>query len=110
MLPADRPSRVRALETAVRDRLAETGRIDVADDAVDLRGRHPRKRYELVRDAFTALEPGDRMHVVSDRDPTAAGEFLVDLLDATGPPADVLEEFTVERRGPDEWVLVPQHP
>jgi hypothetical protein len=48
--------------------------------------------------------------IVSDRDPAPAGEFLVDVLDESGPPEAVLDRFAVDRHGPDEWVLSVRRP
>lgn len=64
----------------------------------------------MVRGRFESVPSGEHIHVVSDPDPTPAGEFMVDLLDATGPPEEVLDEFSVQRRGPNEWVLVAGRP
>ncbi|WP_436925175.1 P-loop NTPase [Halosimplex amylolyticum] len=108
--PGSAPDAVRALAADVRERLDGVDRIAVPDDAVDLRGRPPEQRFERVRDAFASLDSGERVHVVSDRDPTPAGEFLVELLGESGAPSAVLGEFAVDRRGPDEWVFVAERP
>ncbi|NHN47768.1 P-loop NTPase [Halostella sp. JP-L12] len=108
--PGTAPDAVEALADDVRERLDDLDGIAVPDDAVDLRGEPARRRYDLVSEAFGDLDAGERLHVVSDRDPTPAGEFLVDLLGASGPPEDALDEFVVERKGPDEWVLVAGRP
>ncbi|WP_226013381.1 P-loop NTPase [Halomicrobium salinisoli] len=108
--PSAAPEPIAGLATDVRDRLDDVDRVEVPDDAVDLRGRGPRQRLDRVREAFTALDSGERLHVVSDRDPTPAGEFLVDLLDEAGQPSEVLAEFAVDRRGPNEWALVAERP
>ena len=108
--PGTAPDPILELAEDVRDRLRSVDRIEVPGDAVDLRGCPPRERRELVREAFTELDPGDELYVVSDHDPSAAGEFLVELLDESGRPEDVLGEFAVDRHGPDEWVLVARHP
>ena len=103
--PGDVPSAFSDLVESVETGLEAARDPDLPADAVDIRGRHPADRVDRVRDAFQALAPGERLHVVSDRDPTPAGEFLVGLCEESGPPAEVLREFAVERRGPETWLL-----
>jgi ATP-binding protein involved in chromosome partitioning len=58
-----------------------------------------------VREAFEALDTGEALYLVSDRDPTLVDQFLTDLAGVEGEPTEVLPEFVVERRGPEKWVL-----
>ncbi|WP_123537441.1 P-loop NTPase [Halosimplex salinum] len=103
--PGEAPEAFADLAAAVDAAAADVDRIDVPDDAVDLRGQPPERRYDLVREAVEERADGESVYLVSDRDPAPAGEFVVELLGESGDPADVLSEFAVERRGPDEWVL-----
>ncbi|WP_458204514.1 P-loop NTPase [Haladaptatus sp. NG-SE-30] len=99
-----------SLARSVTARLDELESIDIPSNPVDLRGLHPDRRYDRVREAFTSLDAGDPLYIVSDRDPTPAGKFLVGLAGETGDPEDVLPEFVVERKGLDEWALLARHP
>jgi len=107
--PGDAPEAFVDLAHEVREAVAEYDRIDVPDDAVDLRGQPPERRFDLVREAFEARDPDEPFHVVSDRDPAPAGEFLVELVGEAGDPDDVFAEFAVQRHGVDQWVLRAVH-
>jgi ATP-binding protein involved in chromosome partitioning len=89
------------LAGAVSDALDSAGTVDVPEDAVDLRGHPPDERRERVATAFEALDAGEELVLVSDRDPTPVRGFLADLADVH--PAE-LDGFAVERRTPDDWV------
>ena len=108
--PGDVPAAFGAIVEEIESGIAAARDPDLPPDAVDIRGRHPRERVDRVRDAFEALAPGERLHVVSDRDPTPAGEFLVELCEDSGPPTAVLGTFAVERRGPETWLLTAEAP
>ncbi|WP_336002671.1 P-loop NTPase [Halorientalis halophila] len=92
------PDVARELAGAARDRIEEIWTVEVPDGAVDLRGVPPEERRGRVRDAFEALESGERFEVVSDRNPGPVREFLVDLIDGQN-----LETFEVKRQNPDTW-------
>lgn len=94
------------LATDVLDAVEHSAdRIDLPDDPVDIRDLPATGRYDAVSEAFTVLDPGETFYLVSDRDPTPAGKFLVELLGVRGSPTEVFEEFVVEQRGPEEWAL-----
>ncbi|MFB6155524.1 MAG: P-loop NTPase [Haloferacaceae archaeon] len=103
--PGETPGAFADLAADVADALSDVERIELPEDPVDLRGEPPESRFELVSDAFAAAEPGADLHVVSDRDPTPAGDFLVDLAGEKGSPGEVFETFLVEQRGPEQWAL-----
>ena len=108
--PGEPPAAFERVAGRVREALDGVERIALPADPVDLRGEAPEQRYERVREAYTALEPGEALYLVSDRDPTPAGEFLVELSDREGEPSSVLPGFSVERRGPDTWALRARRP
>jgi len=101
----DPPPVVASLASAIEDALDGVERIDLPADPVDIRGVDAQQRVDRVREAFEALDPGETLYLVSDRDPTPAGSFLVDLLGREGDPTDELPGFAVDRRGPAEWAL-----
>lgn len=103
--PGTAPGAFESLAETVAERLEAVDRLELPDDPVDIRGLEPRKRVDTVREEFEGLEPGEPLFLVSDRDPTPVGEFLVDLVDEDGEPVEVLPEFIVERRGLEKWVL-----
>lgn len=94
-----------SIAETVTERLDAVERLEVPEDPVDLRGMAPQERVGTVRERFEALDPGDSLFVVSDRDPTPAGQYLVDLLGTEGDPSEVFPEFTVQRDGMDTWFL-----
>jgi ATP-binding protein involved in chromosome partitioning len=108
--PGEPPASFAALAGAVTERVEGVERLDLPEDAVDLRGVDAQRRVDRVREAFESLDAGETLYLRSDRDPTPVGGFLLDLLDREGDPADVLPEFEVERRGPDEWALAARRP
>jgi ATP-binding protein involved in chromosome partitioning len=102
-VPGAVPSAFEALARAVDEALASAWSVELpdGDPVVDLRGRSPDERRDLVEAAFAGLDPGGRLWLVSDRDPTPVRGFLAELVDCR--PADVAP-FEVERRTPDDWV------
>jgi ATP-binding protein involved in chromosome partitioning len=113
-VPGDTPETVRPLVDRVRERLDAVRGVD-ADDAVDIRDDPPERRRKRVREAFTALDAGEEFRLVSDRDPTPVRKFLVSLADGAGEPASgngdtAFDDLTVERRGPETWLLTTTRP
>ncbi|MBV0923794.1 P-loop NTPase [Halomicroarcula limicola] len=96
------PSHARELGDAVRERLADIWDVDVPDRAVDLRGVAPADRHERVRAGFEALDSGTEFHVVSDRNPAAVREYL---LDVAGEGVESLERFEVRQQNPETWIV-----
>jgi ATP-binding protein involved in chromosome partitioning len=103
--PGDAPEAFESLAGTVMERLGDVERLELPEDPLDLRGLEGRQRVDRVRETFESLDSGDPLYLVSDRDPTPSGEFLVDLAGLEGNPADALPEFTVERQGMEEWAL-----
>jgi ATP-binding protein involved in chromosome partitioning len=103
--PGEVPEAFRDMAGTVTERIAATDRLELPDDPLDIRNLEAQQRVDRVREAFEALGAGEALYLVSDRDPTPVGEFLVDLADGSGQPTDVLAEFVVERRGLEKWVL-----
>ena len=97
--PEDVPQPARELAAAVRGRLEEIWTVDVPEDAVDLRGVPAEKRRGRVDEAFSRVGSGDRLFVVSDRDPTPVREYLLELADGAS-----LESFEVRRQNPETWL------
>ncbi|MFB6130377.1 MAG: P-loop NTPase [Salinigranum sp.] len=108
--PGDPPAVVTDLASAVDSALDGVDRFDLPADHLDLRGLDARRRVDRVREAFEALDSGETLYLLSDRDPTPAGGFLLDLLGLEGDPADELPEFAVDRRGANEWALRASRP
>ncbi|MDX1748452.1 MAG: P-loop NTPase, partial [Halobacteriales archaeon] len=108
--PGEVPAAFTDLVGIIEDRLAAVRDPVVPIDAVDIRGCTPSDRVDRVREAFLGRDTGDILRVVSDRDPTPAGDFLVDLCDASGTPQDVFGTFSVEQRAPEMWVLMVEVP
>jgi ATP-binding protein involved in chromosome partitioning len=96
---------MRAIGTAVDERLEEIWTVDVPEDAVDLRDVPPGDRHDRVRERFQQLETGETFYLVSDRDPTQVREFLVNLVDD-----DSLDTFEVKRHNPETWLVRTIHP
>ena len=96
--------------TPSHGRLETADRLKLPDDPTDLRGLEPQQRVDRVRETFEALDSGQSLYLVSDRDPTPVGEFLTDLVGEDGEPGDALSEFTVERRGLEKWALKATRP
>ena len=90
----------RELGAAVRERLDEIWTVDVPEGAVDLRGVSPEDRQAAVREGLEATAAGERLFVVSDRDPTPVREYLLELLDDD----EDLESFQVKRQNPETWL------
>jgi len=97
--PEDVPGPARELAAAVRGRLEEIWVVEVPEDAVDLRGVPAEERRDRVGDAFERVGSGDRLFVVSDRDPTPVREYLLELADGAS-----LESFEVRRQNPETWL------
>jgi ATP-binding protein involved in chromosome partitioning len=114
-VPGDTPETVRPLVDRVGERLETVRGVD-ADDAVDIRNDPPERRRERVREAFTALDAGEEFRLVSDRDPTPVREFLASVAGGAAEPASgngdaaVFDDLTVERRGPETWLLTTTRP
>jgi len=62
------PDAVADLVAGVRDRLGEAG-FEIPDNALDVSGLPAGIRLELVTEEFGALDPGERLHVLTDGDP-----------------------------------------
>lgn len=92
------PLAFRKLQQRVRDEFEAIETVPVPADALDLRGVPDRARIEQVRAEFDALQPGDSLHIVTDRQPGGVGAVLEDLSDT--PP-----EVTSQRKGPDRWAI-----
>jgi len=92
----------RELAAATRDRLEEIWEVDVPETAVDLRDVPPEERRERVAEAFRSLEPDERFHVVSDRDPTPLRGYLSELLDEGS--GEGVDSFEVKRQNPETWL------
>ncbi|MFC7139847.1 P-loop NTPase [Halosimplex aquaticum] len=103
--PGTAPEAFRSVADAVDDRLDTADRLELPEDPLDIRGLEAQERVDRVRTAFDSLEPSEPLYLVSDRDPTPVGDFLIDLVDADGDPSDVLSEYEVERRGLEKWAL-----
>jgi ATP-binding protein involved in chromosome partitioning len=99
--PDDVPEHARRLGRAVDDRYEAVWSVDVPDDAVDIRGLDSEERYDRVEAAWTATEPGERFHLVSDRDPTPVRNFLRELEDEEGS----LGSVEAKRANPETWLL-----
>lgn len=91
---------IRSIATSVRKRLEEIWTVEVPDGAIDLRGVPPDDRHERVRNGVERLDPGETLHLISDRNPTPVRDFLLDILDN-----DSLETFEVKRQNPETWLL-----
>ncbi|MFA9516161.1 P-loop NTPase [Halopenitus sp. H-Gu1] len=92
----------RDLGAAVTERFDEVWEIDVPENAVDLRDVPSDERRERVKDAFESVDSGERLYVVSDRDPTPVRGYLRKIL---GDEAeDGLESFEVKRQNPETWL------
>ncbi|MFC6873326.1 P-loop NTPase [Halobellus marinus] len=104
LAPADAglPDPARELATNVERRLEEVWTVDVPEDAVDIRGLSPEERHERVRERFAALDPGEDLFLVSDRDPTPVRNYLLDL---AGEDATEIRPFEVKRQNPETWFL-----
>jgi ATP-binding protein involved in chromosome partitioning len=96
----------RELGAAVQSRIDEIWTVNVPDGAVDLRGVPSEDRHERVRRGFEEVDSGETFHLVSDRDPTAVREFLLDIVD----DHDSLGRFEVKRQNPETWLLRTVHP
>jgi ATP-binding protein involved in chromosome partitioning len=108
--PGRAPDAFAAMAETVVDRAEDADRLELPDDPVDIRGLAAQQRVDRVREAFERLGSGEALYLLSDRDPTPVGEFLAGLTDEDGERADVLPEFTVERRGVETWALKTVHP
>jgi len=86
------------------ERVEAVWSANLPDDALDLRGVLGDERYDRVRTAFDATEPGEAFELVSDRDPTPVCSFLASLSSTATDPADVTP-FEVERATPETWVF-----
>ena len=102
--PGDLPEQMQRLGEAARERVEDVWSVDVPEAAVDLRGAAADARHDRVREAFDATERGDRLVLVSDRDPTPVRSFLASLSAEVDGPGD-LDPFEVERLNPGTWVL-----
>ncbi|MFC5367516.1 P-loop NTPase [Salinirubrum litoreum] len=80
--------------------------LDLPADAVDIRGDPPERRRARVREAFSALDPGEQFTLVSDRDPSPVREFLASLAETDSAAI----EASVSRETPDDWLLTATHP
>ncbi|WP_273838115.1 P-loop NTPase [Halococcus sp. PRR34] len=103
--PGTAPEAFERLAESVGEQLDDADRLELPEDPIDIRGLEAQQRVERVRETFESLDSGEPLYLVSDRDPTPVGEFLVTLTGADGDPTDVLPEFTTERRGLEKWVL-----
>ena len=92
------PEYAAELAVAVDERYEEIWSVDPPADALDLRGLDPEARKERVEAQFSALDSGEELFIVSDRDPAPVQGFLLDLVDADG-----LQNFRVKRQNPETW-------
>jgi uncharacterized protein (DUF2249 family) len=71
----------------------------MAATTLDLRDVPPAERHPMIHDAFEGIDSGEAVRIVNDHDPKPLFyEFQaeVDAFDAEG--------YTVEERGPNEFV------
>lgn len=71
----------------------------MTDTTLDVRTLPPAERHAKIHDAFDRLESGDTLTIVNDHEPSPLFYEMraeVDAFDADG--------YTVENRGPDEYV------
>lgn len=102
----DLPGYAHELATAVTERLEDIWNVELPENSVDLRGDPADERKEKVRSVFTGLESGDPFYLVSDRDPTSARDFLLQIFDGE----EQLEYFEVRQKNPETWILRTVHP
>jgi ATP-binding protein involved in chromosome partitioning len=98
------PEAARELAATVDERFEEIWSVDVPDGAVDLRGVPPDERHGRVDDGVRALDDGETFHILSDRDPTPAGEYLEELVESE-PSIEPFERVEVRRQNPETWLL-----
>jgi len=92
------PEYAAELAAAVDERYEEIWSVDPPVEALDLRGLDPEVRKQRVETQFCALDSGEEMFLVSDRDPGPVRGFLLDLIDVDG-----LQSFRVKRQNPETW-------
>jgi ATP-binding protein involved in chromosome partitioning len=105
--PEQVPGHAQTLAGAVDDRFEAVWSVDAPDEAVDIRGLSSEARYDEVETAWSDTAPGEEFYLVSDRDPTAVRNYLVEL--AEGDP-DSFDPFQVKRENPETWLLRTVHP
>ncbi|ELZ22293.1 Mrp protein [Halosimplex carlsbadense 2-9-1] len=102
--PGDLPEQMQRLGEDARERVEDVWSVDAPDEAVDLRGAAADARHDRVREGFDATERGERLVLVSDRDPTPVRSFIASLSAEADGPGD-LDPFEVEQLNPETWVL-----
>ncbi|KAA9396463.1 DUF59 domain-containing protein [Haloarcula sp. CBA1130] len=92
------PAAFRDLGETVRATLTDRTTVTVPETALDLRGVPDRARIEQVCAEFSALAPGESLHLLTDTRPGNVTEVLADL--ASVPP-----RVATEQKQPGLWAL-----
>lgn len=69
------------------------------DTTLDVRDVPPAERHPAIHDAFAELESGDTLTLINDHEPTPLFYEMRAEVEAFDP-----EGYTVDRRGPEEYV------
>lgn len=101
-VPGDSRGPMGELADAVADAAEAPWDPEIPPSTLDIRGDPPERRRERVAERFASLDGGAEFSLVSDRDPSPVREFLANLADGDSAAFD---DFSVERRTPQDWVL-----
>lgn len=106
-VPGQGPEAIEVVAERIESELDALGSYTPPRDALDIRGLPPATRRQRVRQVFTDLDAGEEFELVSDRDPTPVREFLASMTDTD---SETIEDFDVERKTPDTWLLTTKRP